>query len=760
MLLPLDPINAECIFAPLHDPMFAGELNARVESGSASGVSGEQQWCWHTITWSNAIAGEVAAYLTVPWCEEEYDFDHLIACVTVPANVSVALELCIEGAWRRILEPMAGLATRMDLTAPLPDGRPSDVRLVFISHEPGAACVITHWLGLGDSRRLKLLTGSNPGYSPSWHGLLKPREQWGEPLFAAGLLFSETGLTSLRHKRTLPAWWEHFALLEKRARRAMKQAPETQISDYAPFTDERYIRQREQGRWSYYLEGPVAAVVGLVLNDAPMIEWACRTLLCMVHTTYWCQSAESRLRGSTWTQMCFVEEEMTSAAAIMADCLDFALTDRARDLIRSSIWDKGLAVIERDMMRHEYVHHMNQGPWFCRARILGGLLLEKGWPRMDGYVDRAVGCMRAAMDRYVLADGGTDEGLGYWSLTMHMVLQGLMAYSRMRNLDARNLLPANQTRSEAFLSIMSAVEPGRVLMDGDNSTDYLVGDTIPILAQLYPESAYSKILGSCLLEEREFTYFNHYIADGLWGFVLGPQEIPAARCIVPAFGRLECTGHATSLRVSGEHSERIHFAGCKANPSHSHFDKSSFTLELDGCAALIDRGTVRYDDPRCEGMSRTCLHNVLTTVLPDGSFAGQSASTQALIPQGSGDGKTLDLTMDVTALWAGHFTECTRRIESRDMGRFSVVDQGRRTTPGKIAFHLHAPLPFQVEGKTAFLRIEETVLRIEFPWADSVTQSPDGIDYEFREVHHLIATRDVGGEAFSLTTSFECQPEK
>jgi hypothetical protein len=78
------------------------------------------------------------------------------------------------------------------------------------------------------------------------------------------------------------------------------------------------------------------------------------------------------------------------------------------------LWDRGLAVIERDMAKFEYVHRINQGPWFCRARIFGGLLLEKEWPYFDeGYVDRAVAHLREGMDRYLQPDGGIDEGPMY-----------------------------------------------------------------------------------------------------------------------------------------------------------------------------------------------------------------------------------------------------------------------------------------------------------------------------------------------------------
>jgi hypothetical protein len=572
--------------------------------------------------------------------------------------------------------------------------------------------------------------------------------------FAADLLLSAGDLPALRQKKLLPGWLEHFALLERRATKALEKAPEDQLTEYAPFSDERYIRAHEHGRWNYYLEGPLVAFVGLVNEDGAMLRWAARTLLCMVHTTFWCQSAESRLRGSTWDQRCFVEEEMTSAVALMADWLDFMLTDRTRDLIRHAIWGKGLAVIERDMMKFEYVHHINQGPWFCRARILGGLLLEKSWPRMGDYVERALRDMREAMDRYVLSDGGTDEGLGYWSLTLHMVLQGLLAYARSRNTDVRTLLPHHQAQSEQFLAVMSAMQPGRVLMDGDNSTDYLVGDTIPILAGLFPGSAYERIVAECLLRERPFTYFNHYIADGVFAFIFGPGSLSSSVPVVPVFGRLEANGHMTSLRHHGERSMRLHLGGCKARPSHSHLDKSGFTLELDGRPVLIDRGVVRYDDPRAGTMRWSSLHNVITPLLSDGSFGKQNAPHTAIHPGGHGDENELHAFVDVSSLWAPWMKRCIRRIDSENPNRFAITDAGELSDPGIIAFHLHSPTPFELEGRTAFVKMDGITLRIALDWADSVTQSEDGIDFKFEPVYHLVAcSQEV--TSFELLSIFE-----
>ena len=742
--IPLDSISAEIIMAPLHDPVIAPTLGLTFQPLRASGAKASQIWCWHSISWDDAQAGEQAASLTIPVRRPDQRFNELILCITAPRHVQVAAEACMNGNWQSVLAQVSGTSSRDELTAPLPEGEMTEVRLTFTAGTGGPAMVFVHWLGLRDTTLLQQAERGRLKWDPNWPGMLVSAPGTDPTHFAADLLLSAGDLPALRRKKLLPRWSAHFALLEKRAAKAMEKAPEDQLTEYAPFSDERYTRAHEHGRWHYHLEGPLVAFVGLVNQDEAMLRWAARTLLCMVHTTFWCQSAESRLRGSTWDQRCFLEEGMTSAVALMADWLDFMLTDRTRDLIRHAIWDKGLAVIERDMMKCEYVHHINQGPWFCRARILGGLLLEKSWPRMGDYVGRALREMREAMDRYVLSDGGTDEGLGYWSLTLHKVLQGLLAYARSRNCDVRTLLPQHQAQSEQFLAVMSAMQPGEVLMDGDNSTNYLIGDTIPILAGLFPGSIYEQIAAECLLRERPFTYFNTYILDGMYAFILGPETLPSARCVVPVFGRLEANGHMTSLRHHGERSTRLHLGGCKARPSHSHLDKSGFTLELDGRPVLIDRGVVRYDDPRAGMMQWSSMHNVITPELPDGSFGKQTAPQEAILPEGHGDEATLHTFVDVASLWAPWMKRCTRRIDSDHPDKFTVTDAGELCTPGIVAFHLHSPVPFEIDGRSATVKMDGITLRIALDWADMVTQSEDGIDFKFEPVYHLVArSREV-----------------
>ncbi len=745
-LYPLDDSANEVILAPIQDPQIRPSLDLRMEGLRGRGVSETHTWASLLVTWAYCPPAQPAARLDFfCYVPSGHDFDRVTLCLTLPTTVSAFCSLQLDGQWRSSGQEVAGAGTRMEIDLPLPRGkRLTGIRTTLRAHTPDAAAVSFQWFGLAQSKALQHQLKPKFSWDPAWPGLIAENVNWSQPRFGRGLFFSEKDLPALRKKCVRAGWRDNFALLEGKARRYLQRVPEDDIGDCVPWSDIRYSRKREHGKEPFYLEALVLGFVGLIRQDEGMMRHAIRYLFSTVHTTHWCQSAESRLKGSTWDQRCFIEELSTTSVAILLDWFDFALTPRARDLIRQAIWDKGLAVIERDMMKYEYVYHMNQGPWFCRARVLGGLMLEDGWARVGAYVDRAFADQSEGMRNYVLADGGTDEGIGYFSLTMNAVLWTVMAYARARGKEPLKLLPPSFRHSEQFVATMSGMRPGSTLMDGDQSTDYFVGDTIPILAGLLPKSRYADLATAALARERPFTYFNHYVSDGLLAMVWGPERLRKPRSVVPVFSRLTKVGQLTSRRGN----VRVHVCGCKAAPSHSHLDKGSFTVEIGEEPVLIDRGTLRYDDARTALMPRSCLHNVLTPCAADGSYPDQDWPLEAIIPQGRGDSRVLEARIRLDHVWRSHMRSYWRHIHSSHPHELIIRDKGLLQQNGQVAFHLQSRKPFIVRGKGASLTGS---LDIQADWADSICQFEDGIDYRFEPVYHLVI-RSLPLMGFNLET--------
>ena len=749
---------AESIFAPFHDPTIAPTLPLRLEPGAATGLKQDFGWDCTKFTWDTAPAGSVALRLEMPLRDLPDRFDHFVFCHVVAREVTLTFEACRGGRWTPLGAPVTGIGARHEVIFPIGARPVEGVRMVCTALSTGTGHVGLQWWGVARAALVAELEAARPQYDGRWEGLILPPESWPEAKLARGLLFTAADLPALREKRTAPYWDAHWKLLEERARQYLSRRPEDDLDSYLPQTDQRYIRAREKGRATYFSEPMILGFVGLVNGDRAMGFHALRYLMCLVHTSSWAQSAESRARGSVWDQRCFNEEMATTAAALLLDWYDFALTPRARLLAQQVLWDKGVAVIERDMMKYDYVFTMNQGPWFCRARLLAGLYLETVWPRMQPHTELAVADMRAGMENYLLPDGGTDEGLGYFSITLHAVLPGLLAYARARGVEMRTLLPANFAQTGKFVAALSATEPGRVLTEGDNTIDLIVGDTIPLLAAIFPEDVYARVVAACLMQRRPAGYYDQYFFEGVFAFIAGPGRLAPPESIVPTFAVLPQTGHLTSRRSTpAGRAVRLHVVGAKARASHTHFDKGSFLLELDRAPALIDRGQVRYDDLRSYTLKRTELHNTLTPVSPEGVYANQSGVIEAAIPTGEGDGRRLRARMDLAHVWRGVMATCTRELVADTVEEFDVLDRGELLAPSALVFNLHTRVPWEIRGREAVLRLEGWELTLRAPWAEAITQRENSIDFRLRPVWHL-ECRLNQAKAFDLKTSFHCRP--
>jgi hypothetical protein len=758
--MPLWELNpAESIFAPFREEVIVPQLDLAADAIAATGFRYGINWDCTKVEWDQCAAGAEAGHLTLGMGSLPARFDQYVFCLVVPLGVGIQFAVCRAGNWIALGERETGTGGRMEITRPL-GAAASALRVTFFAAGLGPALINLRWWGVADAKLLAELLAARPQFDAGWSGLIRPEAEWPEVEFARGLMFAERDLPALRERAGHPLWGPHFAVLEARARRSLSRNPETEIGDYLPWPDPRYLRERERGAEPWTVEPVLCALVGLVRQDPVLMRHALRYLMCYVHTTHWCQSAESRARGSVWDQRCFLEELATTTCALVYDWLYFALTDRARELVRMAIWDKGMSIIQRDLVKWEYLYTMNQGPWFCRALIMGGLVLEPVWPRVRPYVEQAFADMQEGMANYLLPDGGVDEGVGYFSVTLQAVIPGLMAYARARDKVIGEVLPPALTQSGQFVAVMSAMSPGRVMMDGDNSSECFTGDAIALLAAFYPHDVYANVAASTLLQFRGEVYYRQYLIDGPFAFVAAPLELPAPTCIVPEFGCLPQTGQLTSRReVSPGRTVRLHVSGSKARASHTHFDKGAFTLELDETPVLIDRGMVSYDDLRSFTLKRTDLHNVLTPVRADGTALGQLSPEVAVIPRGSGDARQFHATIDLTHVWRQVMRNYGREIKSAAPGAFTVCDWGELLTPHALNFNLHTRLPWQIDesGRRAELLLPDWKLSLHAPWAERITQCADSIDHRLEPVWHLecgVQNR----ENFAFETSFFCTP--
>jgi hypothetical protein len=236
-----------------------------------------------------------------------------------------------------------------------------------------------------------------------------------------------------------------------------------------------------------------------------------------------------------------------------------------------------------------------------------------------------------------------------------------------------------------------------------------------------------------LLSDRPYTYSQHYVGTGIFSFLLGPDQLTEPESVAATFSLLPKTGLTSSYRSAGNRSLRMVFVGSKARPSHAHFDKGGFHIEVDGEAAFVDRGMVRYDDPRVPLLKRTENHNTLAPSFDGITTVEQMLSDIPLIPEAHGDETSFRASLDLAPVWKGSMTRCRRSISSPDLEGWTVEDEGELEREGRVVFFLQSRHPFTGSGQ----EWTSCKMRIKAPWAERADTAEHLVDSEFRPIYRL-----------------------
>ncbi len=736
-LLPLNP--TEAIFAPFHDPYLRNDMDFTFHPEAGVGSSWEGQWDSLMVKWSSCPVSNCGASVVVPLEFSLIPYDEFVLCLSASPEVEMefSTKTC-DTDWIMLGQRRQGEVGRMEIVLPIPFSSTNAFRVRLFALHENPVNVKLIWFAVRHGKLHEAVKSQRVTWHPEWRGLIHHEANWQSlGAFKHHLLGKDVTIEACRQKLSNPLWRDHFHRLERDANRAMAKAPEDflAVSDYSPFTDYRYTRADERSEITLYYDSLRLALVGLINEDTIMIRHAARYFMVMLHLKSWSVSAELRMQGSTWDQRCFVEEMMSTACAMLLDWLDGVITDRARELAHTKLWDLGLSVIERDMAKFEYVHKINQGPWFCRGRILGSLVLENAWPYFNAeYADRAVRHLVDGMNAYIQPDGGMDEGPMYLLLTLETTLPPLIAYAQRRGLPPHDLLPKNLPLVENYLKALALSEPGAHVPNGDCASQYPFTDTYPILAMLYPHSDYPRVAAAGLLTDKPYTYQQHYVGTGIFSMLLGPESLREPQSFTTTFCELPSTGIASSFRKKDDKSLGIVFFGSKALASHAHFDRGSFSLEVDGEALFVDRGTVRYDDQRSWLLKRSDCHNLLVPSFDGITTEEQNPATVPVTPISRGDSTRFSSSLALDEVWKEAMTSYQREITSEDLEALTIKDWGQLTQTGQPVFLLHSRTPF-VEAKSGIWHCG--AVEIKAPWVERADTVEYLVDSEFRPVYRL-----------------------
>jgi hypothetical protein len=405
------------------------------------------------------------------------------------------------------------------------------------------------------------------------------------------------------------------------------------------------------------------------------------------------------------------------------------------------------------------MHSMNQGAVFCRALILGGLMLEKGWPRSTALADDAYKAMKRVLETYVKPYGGISEGPGYLCQTLTATRWAIIAYCRARGLDWREEIKNLFGSVESYVRVMASGKPGQCIPSGDCRLEWFCGDGIPILASVFPESAFADILGECLrggwVHEVTGTLKG---SGGMLGMVYGPQVVQPSRRIAAPSLWLPNSGKLSVTRQINGHRVRLWASAAVYGATHSHLDHGAFVIEIEDSPVFVDRGMVEYWKTNLVyQMQRSYAHNVLTPILPDGSFADQAVLLAPGRPPMSDSEASILLRVPGEAVWPGKMSAYDRIFEQTgdDTGGFRIADVGKLESASRLAFHLHSPVEFVRKGNTVEAEFEGVACVVSFPWVDQLTVEKSFSDFAGRDLFHICAiSAEVTDFALNTRISF------
>jgi len=768
--LPLDDALAEIITIPFHDHILSSAFTPILSKSKHNNVRHETSWCSTNIHWEKLDDRPESITFFVPALISLQGYDTLLLAVSLPQQLSIQLRPQYHesrATFCRWSSPVKGSGERMEVEIPLSRlyapgtynflNRKPLCGITFRLHAKNAGVSTTafSWVGLRNSVIRSSITTHRQRRNMSWSSWIMPEEHWEKRSFDYDLLFSAMDLQNAQAKKENKSWRAHFKYLEEHAQKFLTRDPERDYGIYLPNHDKRYIRAADHGKMPYHWEALTLAFVGLVNDDKRMLRHALRYLMCMIHTRYWADSMEQRSPSSTWNQRSFMEEMTTVSVALLADWLAFALPPHTKALINQALWDRGISPVRRDLIQFDYMHSMNQGIVFNRACIIGGLYLEKSWPRMRPLVDAAYQEMKVILNKYIQPDGGVAEGPGYFCQAANGALWAIITYCRARNLDWKTEASAIFSNVDKFVRAMSSTEAiGSAIPAGDCRTNWYGGDVVPILAQVFPNSAFASMLRPCLINGSVFMLTGTLTrSGGMIGMIYGPNEPAEPAEVVPTFINLPESAKVSSFRKNEDLHVRLFLTGCSQSKAHSHRDLGSFVLEVNNHCIFSDRGMVEYWRTAVHQLAKTFFHNTVTPSL-EGVFPDQEVAPDAVIPSATGDESHLQAKIDLSSVWQKYMRKYVRTIQSYSINLISITDDIDLVEPGRIAFHLHSKYKMVKEGCNLIIEFSSFKCRVECKWAEQLLIDLDNNSIDARPMYRFAATSSYASSHQLLSTIY------
>lgn len=597
------------------------------------------------------------------------DFDIFRFCGIVNESIKLRFTCTVDGEEQVVLE-CAGKGKRDEYDGRISGKKITRIKMEFMNTQKVEGVATLHWLGLSNLEKQTKLRNTPSGMTSKWEGCFNETFEV-SPMI--GIWFDSDELEKLRKRLDTPEYKNLMDDCRTKAESYLDVKPEEVIGDYVPIGSPSIRRSCDRGRDVSTTGMRLLAFVGIIDKNIQMLKMACRMALSLSCMKSWSDTPMELLPGTTWCHRSFSHNYCCQACVAVLDWAGSLLTWHGKNIIYEALMMKGLPRLEADFKTVEYIRHMNQGAVFSNGRILALMALGDRYPRYKALLDEAEKDFYEILDDYVASDGGAIEGPGYWGYTLCVSIPTLYILSKYRKKPFLESVPESILRTEKYgLAHLSDSEDFEFMAIGDSRYHKKFE---PIIAQMYSVIGKSDIWKPMY---KKFLKENGRI-EFLEEFIIEVPDIDSADIKMEDFITLNETGQ-TAVRFESENGLKthLHLVSGELYFGHTHEDKGSFILEVNGEMVLIDRGTCGYDSSYGALVRKSEYHNILCPVDENGKAYSQPCYPEVYggrVIKSEKINGIFNYETDLSNAWEkGVFKKASRRIEMKSAESFTVYD--------------------------------------------------------------------------------------
>lgn len=598
----------------------------------------------------------------------EYDILRMFAAIS--EDVKIKISCVVDGVLTDVFECM-GKNVSGEYDGEISGREISEVLMEFTNISDKSVQGNLSWLGLSNSILQNRMENEKSRFSDEWEGCFEEGEFEFSPTI--GIFFDNDGLKGIREKIKKEPFLSIFEGLKKRAESHMQDKPEESIGEFVPYINPVFVRDRDKNRVEYCKFMEDIAFVGLVENDKNMLKMACRMALSLCCCTNWCEGVMGAFPGTTWHHRSFTEERIGVGCMKVLDWAGSILTWHGKNIIYDAIIMKALPRLDADVKTMDYIWDMNQGVFFAGGLVTILIGLSGRYPRYNSRLDEAERDLLSIWENYVADDGGSPEGPSYWMDSFRSMIINMYMLARYREKSLKEYLPPIIKKSEDFaICMLSDINDGFSFLPINDTCGF--GSYHPLVPAFFMQIS-DNPLWKNMLYEKLLTPKLPYGAELI--IISDEGEENKSTVYDSQFLTLNTVGH-TMIKRKTEEAGTVHMhiiGGGLVTFGHSHSDKGSVILEVDGIPLLIDSGVCSYASAGVMHFAEPEKHNLL---MPDMEGIGQRINKSGSI------GKILcseylngvfKYSTDLTDAWQeGIFKKNIRSITSDNPLVFEICD--------------------------------------------------------------------------------------